>query len=87
MGLQKPLKLNITSYFVNTLASPHVNTRHHRGGTSTQKIYHFGPNPNYQRSVENTWKIVISCVEQGVQYTGRNGTKKYGRPYLVNYSS
>ena len=30
---------------------------------------------------------LISCTEQGVNYTGRNGTKKYGRPHLVNSSS
>ena len=30
---------------------------------------------------------MISCIEQGVKYTGRNGTKRYGRPYLVKSSS
>ena len=48
---QKSLKLNIASYFINTVASPHANTWHHRGGTITQKIDHFGLNPNHQRSV------------------------------------
>ena len=30
---------------------------------------------------------MINCIEKGVKYTGRNGTKKYDRPYLVKSSS
>ena len=87
MELQKSLNLNIYSHFVNTLASPHDNTWHHIGGKITQTIDNFGINPNHWRYFENTWKTVISFIEQGVKYTGINGTKKYGRPYLVNSSS
>ena len=29
---------------------------------------------------------MISCIEHGVKYTGRNVSKKHGRPYLI-YSS
>ena len=80
LDLQKSLNLNIASYFINTLASPHANTWHHRGGPITQTIDHFCLNPNHQRSVEHTWKTLISCIEQGVKYTGRNVTKNHGRP-------
>ena len=30
---------------------------------------------------------MISCINQGVNYTGINGTKNYCRPHLVNSSS
>ena len=52
LDLQKPLNLNIYYYFINTLASTHDNTWQHRGGPITQKIDHFGLNPNHWRSVE-----------------------------------
>ena len=86
MDLQKSLNLDIASYFINTLASPHSNTWHHRGAQITQTIDPFGLNPNHWRSVKHTWKTVISCIEQGIQYTGRNLTKKHGRPYLLSSS-
>ena len=37
--------------------------------------------------MEHTQKALISCIEQGVNYTGRNVTKNHGRPYLLSYSS
>ena len=49
---------------MKTLASPHANTWHHRGGPITQKVDHFGPNPNRFWSVKHTWKAVIGCIEQ-----------------------
>ena len=36
--------------------------------------------------MEHTWKTLISCIEQGVKYTGINVTKIYGRPYLLSSS-
>ena len=84
LDLQKSLNLNIVSYFINTLASPHANTWHHRGGPITHTIDRFGFNPNHWRSVEHTYKIVISCIDQGVKYTGINVTKKHGIPYLLS---
>ena len=36
--------------------------------------------------MEHTWKTLISCIEQGVKYTGRNAIKKHGRPYLLSSS-
>ena len=36
--------------------------------------------------MEHTRKTVISCIEQGVKYTGRNVSNKYGRPYLLSSS-
>ena len=36
--------------------------------------------------MEHTWKTVISCIEQGIKYTGRNVTKNHGRPYLLSSS-
>ena len=86
LDLQKPLNLNIASYFINTLASPHENTWHHIGGPITYKIDHFSRNPNHWRYVEHTRKILISFIEQGVKYIGRNVTKKHGRPYLLSSS-
>ena len=86
LAKQKSLNINIASYFIETLASPHENTWHHRGGPITQTIENFSLNHNHRRSVEHTWKTMISCIEQGVKYTGRNVTKKYGRPYLISSS-
>ena len=86
LDLQESLNLNIASYFINTLASSLANTWQHRGGTITHKIDHFFRDPNHRRSVEHIWKTLISCIELGVKYTGRNVTKNHGRPYLL-YSS
>ena len=36
--------------------------------------------------MEHTWKTFISCIEQGVKYTGINVTKNHGRPYLLSSS-
>ena len=85
LDLQKSLNLNIASYFISTLASPRDNTWHHRGGPITQTIGHFCLNPNDWRSVEHTWKTLLSCIDQGVKYTGINVSKNHGRPYLLSY--
>ena len=74
---QKSLNINIASYFLETLASPHENTWHHRGGPITHKINHFSLDHNNWRSVEHTWKTLISCIEQGFKYTGRNVKKAW----------
>ena len=37
--------------------------------------------------MEHTWKTLIICIEKGVKYTEKNGTKKHGRPYLLYSSS
>ena len=34
--------------------------------------------------MEHTWKTLISCIERGGKYTGRNVTKNHGRPYLLS---
>ena len=68
---QKSLNINIASYFLETLASPNEKTWHDRGGPITQTINHFSLNPNHRRSVEHTWKTLISCIEKGVKYTGK----------------
>ena len=44
------------------------------------------PNPNHWRSVEHTRKTFISCIDQGVKFTGRNVTKNHGRPYPISSS-
>ena len=67
--------LNIYYYFINTLASSNNNTWNHRGGTITQTTDYIGLNPNHWRSVVNTCKTIIGCIEQGVKYTVINGTK------------
>ena len=84
---QKSLNIKIESYFIETLVSPHENTWHHIGGPITQTIDNFSLNPNHWRSVEYTWKTLISCIEKGVKCTGENVTKKHGRPYLLSSSS
>ena len=68
---QKSLNINIASYFIETLASPHENTWHHRGGPITQTIDHIYLNPNHRRFMEHTWKTLISCIEKVVKYTGK----------------
>ena len=52
----------------------------------TQTITHFSLNPNHRRSVEKTLKTMISSLEKGVKYTGNNGTKRSGQPYLLSSS-
>ena len=83
---KKSLKINILSYFFKYLASPNEKTWHDRGGIITQTINRFPLNHNHRRSVEHTWKTLISCIEKGVTYTGNNVTKKHGRPYLLSSS-
>ena len=65
----KSLNINIASYFIETLAPPHKNTWHHRGGPITQTIDNFSLNPNHWWYVEYTWKTLISCIEKEVKYT------------------
>ena len=36
--------------------------------------------------MEHTWKTLISCIDQGVKYTGINVKKNNGRPYLLSSS-
>ena len=55
-------------------------------GQLHRQLITFFINPNHRRSVEHTWKTLISCIEQGVKYTGKNATKKNGRPYLLSSS-
>ena len=74
LDLQKALNLSIAYYFFNTLVSPHNNSWHHIDGPITQTMDHLDNNSNHRRSVENIYKIVISCIEQEVKYTGRNVT-------------
>ena len=83
---QKSFNINIAFYFLETLASPNKKTWHHRGGPITQTINHFSLNPNHLWSVEHTWTTMISSLENGVKYTGKNATKKHGRPYLLSSS-
>ena len=47
---------------------------------------HFVLNLNHRQPVEHTWETVISCIQWGVKYTGRNITKNHGRPYLLSSS-
>ena len=82
----RSFNINIAYYFIDTLASPHTINLHHRGGPITQTIDHFFINHNHRRSLEHTWKAFISCIEQGVKYTGINVTKNHGIPYLLSSS-
>ena len=86
LELQKSPNLNISSYFINTLATQHANIWHHRCGPITQTIDHLDLNYNHRRSVEHTQKTYIIYIEQGVNYTGINVTKNHGVPYLLSYS-
>ena len=54
LGKKKSLNINIASYFLETLASLHENTWHHRGGPITQTINHFYPNHNNLQYVPQT---------------------------------
>ena len=36
--------------------------------------------------MEHTCKSLISCIDQGIKYTGINVTKNHGRPYLLSSS-
>ena len=68
LDLQKSLNLNIASYLINTLESLYESTCHHRGGPIIQAIDDFFLNPNYQRSVENTWSIQEEMEQEMVVY-------------------
>ena len=72
---QKSLNIDIASYFLKTLASPHKNNSYHRGGPITQTIDIFSLNHNHRKSVGHTQKTLISCIEKGVKYTRKNVTK------------
>ena len=85
LDLQKSLNLNLASYFISTLASPHAYTWHHIGGPVTHTIDNFCPFPNHERSMEHTQKTVISYIEQVVKYTRINVSKNHGRTYLLSY--
>ena len=63
---QKSLKINIAYYFLETLASPHKNTWHRRGGPTTQTIDNFSLNNNHWRSMKHIWKTLISLIERGL---------------------
>ena len=67
---KQQLNINIASFFLVTLASPNEKTWHDRGGPITKTINHFALNTNHGRSVEKTWKTMISSLEKGVKYTG-----------------
>ena len=67
---KKTLNINISYYFLETLASLNEKTWHDTGGPITQTINHLSLNPNHRRSVEKTWKKIISSLEKGVKYTG-----------------
>ena len=86
MENKQKININIASFFLETLASPNEKTWHDRGGPITQTINHFSLNPNHRWYVEKTRKIMISFLEKGVKYTGNNGTKRSGRPYLISSS-
>ena len=79
---KQQLKINIASFFLVTLASPNEKTWHDRGGPITKTINHFALNSNHWRSVEKTWKTIISYLEEGVKYTVNNGKKRSGQAYL-----
>ena len=59
---KQQLNINIASFFLLTLASPNEKTWHGRGGPITKTIDHFALNPNHRRSVEKTWKTMISYL-------------------------
>ena len=41
---------------------------------------HLGLNLTHWQYVGKTWEMMISCIDQGVTYTQKIGTKNYGRP-------
>ena len=64
---KQKLNINIASFFLETLASPNEKTWHDTGVPITKTINHFSLNPNHRRSVEKTWKTMISSLEKGVK--------------------
>ena len=83
---KQKININIASLFLETLASRNKKTWHDTGGPITKTINHFSLNPNHRRYVEKTRKTMISYLEKGVKYTGNNGTKRSGQPYLLSSS-
>ena len=83
---KQKLNINIASYFLETLASPNGKTcltqevQLHKQSITFLLILIIG------RSVEKTWKTMISSLDKGVKYTGNNETKKHGIPYLISSS-
>ena len=80
LGNKQKLNINIAYFYLETLAYLNKKNWYETGGPITQTINHFSLNPNHWRSVENTWKTMISSLEKGLKYTVNNGTKRSGRP-------
>ena len=62
---KKTLNIDIAYYFLETLESQNEKTLHDTGGSITQTINNFSIKPNHRRSVEKTWKTMISSFEKG----------------------
>ena len=82
MNNNTTFNLNIASYFLNILASPDVSTWLTTGGPITKTIKNHVLTKHHLRTVEIMWLMVNICEDMGVQYTGTNITKHFGRPYL-----
>ena len=82
MNNNTTLKPNITSYFLNILASPDELTRNTTGGPITNTINHPGITKNRLRTVERTWNMINKFEYMEQQYTGENITDHFGKTYL-----
>ena len=78
------LNLNITSYFLNILASPDVSTWSTTGGPINKTIKYLGLTRHHQNTAERTWCMVNKCKEMEQEYTGNNFTRHLGQTYLLS---
>ena len=49
-----------------------------------KKNKHPGLTKNHQKKVKRTWHMVNRCKEMELQYTGKNSTRHFGKPYLLS---
>ena len=80
------LKLNITSYFLNILASPDVSAWSTTCGPINKTIKNLGITRHNQKTVERTWHMVNKCKEMEQDYTGNNFKSNFNPPHLLSNS-
>ena len=79
MNNNTTLNLNTASYFINIVDAMHVSTWYITGGPRTKQI---SLTKHHWRKFAIRWLMVNICEDMGVQYTGKDITKHFGRPYL-----
>ena len=78
------LNLNITSSFLNILASPDVSTWFTTGGPINKTIKYLGLTRHHQKTLYRNLHMVHMCKEMEQESTRNNCTRHLGQPYLLS---